>query len=100
MKAKDCAYLVANCKGESVNLVNQPANVAAYIAAHNGSSMNIRAPDKTLLMSTYGFFTDRCTDMDLYSTVMKELKPIHERIAEPQPIEIYNSTALGSGRKL
>lgn len=90
-RAKECAFLVASCNGDTVELVNEPRNVAAYIAAHTGQSMSLRAPDKTLVLSTYGFFTDRCSDMNYYGEIMEKLVPLQKHLEEPAQIEYYSA---------
>ena len=85
-------YVTVQCAGQQQQLVNRPENVAAYLLKASGRTLSLRTPDNKLVLSTYGLFIDRCSDMEFLKCIVKKLEPMQKRIVKPPEIELYRSS--------
>ena len=66
MRIENAPYVKAVMGGNEYAIQNSPKNVAAAIYKANVTQQNISilTPDNVTIVSTFGPFLDRCTDLD------------------------------------
>ena len=66
MRIENAPYVKAVMGGNKYAIQNSPKNVAAAIYKANVTQQNISilTPDNVTIVSTFGPFLDRCTDLD------------------------------------
>lgn len=101
MRIENAPYEKAVMGGNEYAIQNSPKNVAAAIYKANVTQQNISilTPDNVTIVSTFGPFLDRCTDLDYTNKkIIPELTAM-QTLQQPVPqVKLYRYNGINKDK--
>lgn len=101
MRIENAPYVKAVMGGNEYAIQNSPKNVAAAIYKANVTQQNISilTPDNVTIVSTFGPFLDRCTDLDYTNKKLIPELAAMQTLQQPVPqVKLYRNNGINKDK--
>lgn len=90
-------YLIGYERGQAVHIVNSVENIAAFFVKNNLEDTRICSPQNQTIISSYGPFIDRCTDMPFLKNHLEPCLISYQMNPSKTPAVEYIKNTRNSG---